>query len=114
MATEAGIWRVPGGLYRQTWLSGGHAQTAPQRVTVTTWFASAPAEPATRTYLVPRGGRWAMTLDDLVPMGWTGQVDATVVVRCEGTCWATVALWHAPIARGVVPTVVPIMMRCEG
>lgn len=110
--TEAGIWRSSR-LYRQTWLSGGHAQATPQRVTVTTWFTSAPEAPATRTYLVPQGGRWALTLDDLVPAGWAGQVDATVRVQCEGQCWATVALWHQPIARGVVPTVSPVLMECE-
>jgi hypothetical protein len=115
VVTEAGVWRGQQGsaLYRQTWLSGAHAQAAPMRVDVTARFTDAPSVPQARTFLVPQGGRWALSLDEMKPAGWVGTTDAVVEVRCAGACWATVALWHEPIGRGVTPSVYAVPMRCE-
>lgn len=104
---------MPGGngLYRQTWLSGSHAQATPQRVTVTTRFTDGEREHAS-TFIVPPWGRWTLNLDDLRP-SFSGLVDAVSRIECEGTCWADSAIYFAPISRGVPAAIRPILFQCK-
>lgn len=105
---------MPGGqgLYRQTWLSGGHVQTTSQQVVVTVRFGDEPDKEHRRVYEVPPWGRWSLLLDEL-RAGFVGTVDALARIVCEGQCWAEKALWHSPIGRGVVPTVTPVLFACQ-
>lgn len=103
---------MPGGngLYRQTWLSGAHAQDTPQRVVVTTRFTD-DREPYERVFVVPPAMRWTLNLDDLRP-GFSSMVDAVTRIECDGECWADSAIYFAPISRGVAATIRPILFRC--
>jgi hypothetical protein len=114
VASEAGIWRQGGGngLYRQTWVSGLHPSQAPVplELTVAVRFDDETSV-RQRAMAVAPGQRWSLNLDELrtpVPT----QANASITITANACCAATVALWHAPIGRGVAPVVYAVPFVC--
>jgi hypothetical protein len=112
IAPEAGIARGAGknAAYRQTWVAVAHASIAvrPLALQVRVKFDDEQG-PHQREVAVAPGDRWALNLDELRSAPLPGWVNASIELRADQRCAATVALWHQPADHGgSVPTVYPI------
>lgn len=82
------------------------------KIEVLVRFMDQPEIEHRREFRVPPWGRWVMNLDDLRP-GFVGMTDAVTRIVCAGPCWASSAIYFAPIGRGAVAAITPVQFGCS-